>query len=144
MSKKSDAKAAKGKGGGGPQAVADDHIRLSTHPSALASVRRTRARCGLAAFVLVALLSMHAKVPAFESVERALVAGLVAQLGGWLVAISLWRQVIRVQITQVGEAHAERRHALAQEAVERAAAQMGAQQAAKAEAAADWAATIVT
>jgi hypothetical protein len=120
----------------------DEHIRLSTHPVAAASVKRARARSGLAAFVLVLLLSMHAGVPAFQATERALVAGIVAQLGGWLVAIMLWRQVIRVQMQQVAEAHAERRHRRAQEVAERAAEQMGAQQAAKVEAAADWAATI--
>ena len=38
-------------------AAGDDRVvRLSTHPAAIASVKRTRARCGLIGFVVVLLL----------------------------------------------------------------------------------------
>jgi hypothetical protein len=130
----------KGKGG----AASDEHVRLSTHPGAVASVKRTRARCGLIGFALVLLLCLKVGVPAWDATVRALIAGIVAQLAGWFVAISVWRQVIRSQVAQAAEAYNGRMRQAHQAAAERATATLTAQQAANAEAEAQWAATITS
>jgi hypothetical protein len=124
--------------------VVDEHVRLSTHPEAVASVKRTRARCGLIGFGLVFVLCLMAGVPAFDAMLRALVAGVVAHLGGWYVAIFVWRQIIRQQATQAAETYNARIRKAHQDAADRAAAAVSAQQAAEAEAQASWAATIRT
>jgi hypothetical protein len=140
----SEKKAKKAKGKAREQAVraVDDHVRLSTHPGAVASVNRTRARCGLIGFAIVLALCLKAGVPAFDATLRALAAGIVAHLAGWFVAITVWRQVIRVQVTQAAEAYNDRVRRAHQEAADRAAAALSAQHAANAEAGAQWAATI--
>jgi hypothetical protein len=122
--------------------AADEHVRLSTHPAAVASVKRTRARCGLIGFAVVLLLCLNAGVPAFDATFRALIAGVAAHLAGWFVAIAVWRSVIRVQVAQAAETHNTRVRKARQDAADRAAAALSAQQAANAEAEAQWAATI--
>jgi hypothetical protein len=122
--------------------VVDEHVRLSTHPEAAASVKRIRARCGLGGFVLVGVLCLHAGLTPYDAVFRALVAGIIAHLVGWFVSISVWRQVIRLQVAQAAEAYNARIRRAHLEATERAAAQLSAQQAAEAEAQAEWAATL--
>lgn len=124
--------------------LVDEHVRLSTHPEAVASVKRARARCGLIGFGLVFVLCVMAGVPAFDATLRALIAGVVAHLGGWYVAIFVWRQVIRQQAVQAAEAYNSRIRQAHQDAADRAAAAISAQQAADAEAQASWAATIRT
>jgi hypothetical protein len=123
-------------------AVADEHVRLSTHPEAVASVKRMRARCGLAGFGVVLVLCLIAGVPAFDATFRALIAGVVAHLAGWYVSIAVWRQVIRQQASQAAEAYNARLRKARQDAADRAAAALSAQQAAEAEAQASWSATI--
>jgi hypothetical protein len=125
-------------------AVVDEHVRLSTHPEAVASVKRTRARCGLGGFALVLLLCLMAGVPAFDATLRALIAGIVAHLAGWYVSIAVWRQVIRQQVAQAADAYNARVRQAQQDAAERAAAALSAQQAAEAEAEASWSATIAS
>jgi hypothetical protein len=122
--------------------VVDEHVRLSTHPEAAASVKRIRARCGLGGFVLVGVLCLHAGLTPYDAVFRALVAGIIAHLVGWFVSISVWRQVIRLQVAQAAEGYNARIRRAHLEATERAAAQLSAQQAAEAEAQAEWTATL--
>jgi hypothetical protein len=125
-------------------AVVDEHVRISTHPEAVASVKRTRARCGLAGFGVVLALCLLAGVPAFDATYRALIAGVVAHLAGWYVSIAVWRQVIRQQVAQAADAYNARVRQAQQDAAERAAAALSAQQAAEAEAEASWSATIAS
>jgi hypothetical protein len=120
----------------------DEHVRLSTHPGAAASVKRLRARCGLGGFVLVGVLCLHAGLTPYDAVMRALIAGMIAHIVGWFVSITIWRQVIRLQVAQAAEAYNNRIRRQHLEATERAAAQLSAQQAAEAEAQASWAATL--
>lgn len=129
------------KGDAGARAV-DEHIRLSTHPGAAAAIKRVRARCGLGAFVLVALLCLHAGLTPFDAVLRALIAGMVAHIAGWFVAIAFWRQVIRQQAAQAAQAYNDRIRKAHVEAAERASAALDRHQAADAEAGAQWAATL--
>ena len=123
-------------------AVVDQHVRLSTHPQAVASVKRARARCGLWGFIVVLGLCLMAGVPAFDATFRALIAGIVLHLAGWYISIFVWRQIIRHQAAQAAEAYNDRIRKAHLDAAEKAAAAMNAQQAAEAEAEASWAATI--
>ena len=125
-------------------AVVDQHVRLSTHPVAVASVKRTRARCGLWGFIVVLGLCLLAGVPAFDATFRALIAGIVCHLAGWYIAIFVWRHIIRNQAAQAAEAYNARIRRQHQDAAERAAAALNAQHAAEAEAEASWAATIAS
>jgi hypothetical protein len=122
--------------------VVDTHVRLSTHPVAVASVKRTRARCGLYGFGIVLGLCLLGGVPAFDATFRALIAGLVCHLAGWYISIVVWRQIIRHQAAQAAEAYNDRIRKAHQTAAERAAAALSAQQAAEAEAEASWAANL--
>jgi hypothetical protein len=124
--------------------VVDQHVRLSTHPVAVASVKRTRARCGLYGFGIVFALCLLSGVPAFDATFRALVAGIICHLAGWYLSIFVWRHIIRNQAAQAAEAYNERIRKAHQQAAEKAAAALNAQQAAEAEAEASWAATIAS
>lgn len=137
-------KAKKKKDKKGEVEVVDTHVRLSTHPAAVASVKRTRARCGLFGFGIVLGLCLLAGVPMFDATYRALIAGIVCHLAGWYLSIIVWRQIIRHQAAQAAEAYNERIRKAHQQAAERAAAALTAAQAADAEAEATWAATIST
>jgi hypothetical protein len=106
-----------------PAAAAPDGpapVTLASHPGAMAGIRRARARAGLVAFALVLLLSLRAHVPLPDAAGRALVAGLVAQLAAWRVAVAVWRQIVRNQLDHAREAHAGRRRAEAETAAARA------------------------
>ena len=145
MSDEAEKKPKKKKGKkGGEVEVVDQHVRLSTHPVAVASVKRTRARCGLWGFLIVLGLCLLAGVPAFDATFRALIAGIVCHLAGWYIAIFVWRQIIRNQASQAAEAYNARIRKQHQDAAERAAAALNAQHAAEAEAEASWAATIAS
>jgi len=122
--------------------VVDQHVRLSTHPVAVASVKRARARCGLFGFAIVLGLCLMGGVPAFDATFRALIAGIACHLTGWYISIVVWRQIIRHQAAQAAEAYNDRIRKAHLEAAERASAALSAQQAAEAEAEASWAATI--
>jgi hypothetical protein len=122
--------------------VVDQHVRLSTHPVAVASVKRARARCGLFGFAIVLGLCLMGGVPAFDATFRALIAGIACHLTGWYISIVVWRQIIRHQAAQAAEAYNDRIRKAHLEAAERASAALNAQQAAEAEAEASWAATI--
>jgi hypothetical protein len=124
--------------------VVDQHVRLSTHPQAVAAVKRTRARCGLFGFAIVLGLCLMGDVPAFDATFRALIAGIACHLAGWYVAIVVWRQIIRHQAAQAAEAYNQRTRRAHQEAAQRATAALNAQHAAEAEAEASWAATITS
>ena len=132
------------KGKKGEVEVVDTHVRLSTHPAAVAAVKRTRARCGMFGFFIVLGLCLMGGVPAFDATFRALIAGIVCHLAGWYIAIFVWRHIIRHQAAQAAEAYNERIRRAHQEAADRAAAALNAQNAAQAEAEASWAATIAT
>jgi len=134
----------KKKGKKGEVEVVDTHVRLSTHPAAVASVKRTRARCGLFGFGVVFVLCLMGGVPAFDATFRALIAGMVCHLSSWYVAIVVWRQIIRNQAAQAAEAYNERIRKAHQEAAEKAAAALTASQAAEAEAEGSWAATLTS
>jgi hypothetical protein len=86
-----------------------DAVTLRSHPSALASIRRTCAWAALIAFALVGLLSLRAHVPAADALARALVAGVLARLAAWAIAQAVWRQVVVGQLRQAEARRAELR-----------------------------------
>ena len=64
---------------------------------AAAGIRRTKARAGLAGF-FIAGAGAYMQGDAFFAVGvRALVGGVVAYLVGWLVAVTVWRRIMRAE-----------------------------------------------
>jgi hypothetical protein len=82
-------------------------VSVAAHPRARASIRRTRARTALAAFVIVLLFSHSAGVTDQEAVMRAVVAGLVGNLIGWACALAVWRQIVVQEVRSAAEARRE-------------------------------------
>jgi hypothetical protein len=113
------AKKKKQKGDEAPSGV----VSVAAHPRARASVRRTRARTGLAAFFIVGLLCLKAGVPGQEAALRALVAGIVGNLVGWACALAVWRSLIMAELKVATDAHNGRVRAANEAAAERAAAE---------------------
>jgi hypothetical protein len=73
-------------------------ITLAQHPRASASIRRAKARGGLAGFALAALgtwLHGGLLVAAFE---RGLAGGVVGYLVAWGAALTVWRHLVRAQV----------------------------------------------
>jgi type VI protein secretion system component VasK len=105
----------KSKKGAATAASAPHLPSVSAHPLAKRSINRTKAWCGLLAFLFVAFLSYRAGVPAFEIGLRALVAGVIAYLVAWAVAVALWRRLILHEL-KVGT---ERRRVEQEEAAEK-------------------------
>jgi hypothetical protein len=89
-------------------APATEPIRLSAHPRAVRSVRRVRARAGLAALLLTLLLSLQADVPAWDATARALIAGIVVNFAAWAVAVTVWRQIMLAELHAQHERRLER------------------------------------
>jgi hypothetical protein len=78
-------------------------------PRAVASIRRTKAWCGLAAFGLAALAA-HLHGDTFDSLlTHALIAGVVGHMLGWLVATTVWRRLMRAETKRAIEQIAARR-----------------------------------
>jgi hypothetical protein len=103
-----------------PQETGPEPITLGAYPAAMASIRRVRARAGLAAFAVVLLLSLHHGLTLPSAAGRALLAGVAVQLLAWKIAVIVWRQIVLVQVRAAQEAHAERRRQLQEAAAERA------------------------
>jgi hypothetical protein len=101
-------------------------LSIATHPRARASIRRVRARAGLAAFGLVLLLCLNAGVPAADAVMRSLVAGVVSFLCAWAIGLTLWKQLLIAEVRAAYERREQRRRALAAQAAERQAARTAA------------------
>ena len=115
MSDKPDKKEKKDKKKKGAGVASDASVvSIAAHPRARGSIRRTRARTALAAFVIVLLLSHSAGVTDQEAVMRAVVAGLVGNLIGWACALAIWRQIVVQEVRSVAEARREQARARAE------------------------------
>jgi hypothetical protein len=77
---------------------AGDEPRLSAHPKARRQIRAIKAWSGLVAFVIVQYLSLHAGLPAFDAGIRALAAGVVGYVLGWVAGVMIWRQLALAEI----------------------------------------------
>jgi hypothetical protein len=111
-------------------------VSVGAHPRARASIRRTRAWSGLAAFFIVGLLCLRAGVPGQEAALRALIAGLVGNLIGWACALAFWRALVMAELKVATERYNDRVRAANEATAERAAAEARAKAEAQAAAAA--------
>jgi hypothetical protein len=108
----------------GKKGAADEPVETPSviaHPRARTSIRRWRGRAGLLGLVLVSYLSMHAGVPAFDSVMRGLAGGLVAHFVAWIVGIVAWRHLVLAELIAHREAQESKLRAHQQELERRAA-----------------------
>jgi hypothetical protein len=94
-------------------------VSIANHPRARGAIRRTRARTGLAGFVLVLLLALKAGVPAEDAVLRGLAAGLAGFLCAWAISLVWWKQVLLAELRAAHERRESRRRALAEAAAAR-------------------------
>jgi hypothetical protein len=62
-----------------------------------------KAWAGLGGFALVGLLSYQAGVQPFESLVRALIAGIALYLAAWMLGVTLWRSLVVEEARQEGE-----------------------------------------
>jgi hypothetical protein len=95
-------------------------VSVAAHPRAKASIRRIRARTGLAAFALVLFLSLSSDVSGQEAAVRALIAGIIGNLAAWACALAVWRQLVIAELRVVEEARRERARARAEAAAAKA------------------------
>lgn len=86
------------KGKKGKATGEDEPLSLRSHPRASISIRRWKARAALGGFALSALASTSAGAPLDTTLGRALLAGVVANLAGWFLAVALWRHVLRAEM----------------------------------------------
>lgn len=95
MADKKAKKDKKGSGGGSKRtADAPPYSSIATHPRASMWVRQAKGWGGLAGFALAAALSLEAAVPIVQSLERALLFGIIGFLVAWSLSVFLWRQLI--------------------------------------------------
>jgi len=83
-------------------------ISPAEDPRASESIRRAKAWCGLAGFG-IAGLAAHWHGDAFAATAvRALLAGMVGNLIGWLVALTVWRRLLGAEARRAAAAFQER------------------------------------
>ena len=96
-------------------------ISVSAHPRASSAIRKMKAWAALVGFALVAVLSYQAGVEPFESLVRALAAGIALYIVAWMAGVTLWRSLVVEEARQEGErrrAAIEERMRLARERAE--------------------------
>jgi len=101
----------KGKDKGGPAEPDGTTISIAAHPRARRAVRRFRAAAGLLGFLVGAFLAHRTGYGGAELLWRALLAGIGANLGGWVLAITWWRGVILAELETHRQRHQEAREA---------------------------------
>ena len=92
--------------------AADTGIRLSRHPRARRHIAMAKGWGGLGAFAVVLALSTRAGLPAGDAVLRGLTGGIAGYLVGWMIAVTVWRQLAiaeleRLRIRLVGAMEAQ-------------------------------------
>src|SRR4051812_14359391 len=92
-----------------PDQPGGGEMRLSEHPRASRHIRKAKGWGGLAAFMLVGLLSLRAGVPFFESGLRALLAGAAGYAVGWGITVLAWRHLAVAEVRAAERLVAERR-----------------------------------
>ena len=101
---KADKNAKKGKTGKKGKAESEwPVISVSAHPRASNAIVKMKAWAGLIGFVGVGVLSYQADVQPFESLVRALLAGIVFYVLAWIVGVVLWRSLVIEEARQEGE-----------------------------------------
>ena len=97
-----------------PDPPSEGSMRLADHPRARRHIRKAKGWGGLAAFVLVGLLSRRAGVPFFESGVRALLAGAAGFAIAWGAAVLAWRHLAVAEVKAAAALTLERRERVLQ------------------------------
>jgi hypothetical protein len=71
---------------------------VAEHPRARRAIARVKGFAGLTGLAACAFLALRAGVPPQDAILRALVAGIVAYVGGWAAAVYAWRQLIVAEL----------------------------------------------
>lgn len=101
-------------------------VRLCDHPRASRQIELARGWGGIGVFALVALLSLQAGAEPFEAGVRALLAGVVAYMAAWALAVLVWRHLALAETAAARKAAEARRAALLEEIQRRSQAESGA------------------
>jgi len=102
-------------------AAAAATVSVIAHPRASRSIRKLRARAGLAGLILVTVLSLRAGVPPFDAVLRGLAGGLAAHFVAWMAGIVAWRHLVIAELDAHRRAQEERVREQREAAAQRAA-----------------------
>lgn len=97
----------KGKKGKGTKESEWPVISVSAHPRASNAIVKMKAWTGLIGFVGVGVLSYQAGVEPFESLVRALAAGVALYVIAWMAGVTLWRSLVVEEARQEGERRRE-------------------------------------
>lgn len=89
---------------------------VANHPRAGVQIARAKSWGGLGGFLLAAVLSWRAGVPAADVLLRALMAGVVGYLGAWACAVVVWRHLVVAELRAVRAYHVARAQQAAQAA----------------------------
>lgn len=95
-------------------------IRLCDHPRAKRQIELARGWGGIASFLLVGFLSTQAGIPAWNAGVRALVAGAIAYVACWGLAVMVWRHLALAEAAAARASAEQRRSALLEEIERRA------------------------
>jgi hypothetical protein len=85
-------------------ATAGDGAKLpsiANHPRAGAQIGRAKSWGGLLGFMLVAVLSWRAGVPAPDLMLRALLGGVAGYVVAWASAVAIWRHLVIAELRAV-------------------------------------------
>jgi len=93
---------------------------IAGHPRARVSIRRTRTRAAVIAFLLVFALGLYGGQTPFDATWRALLAGVIVNFVAWRIALAVWRQIIIAELRAAEEAYEERKRERREEAEKRA------------------------
>lgn len=84
-------------------------VALSKHPRSGRAIRRAKARGGLIAFFVTALVGYLHGSPFGATMSRALLAGLAGYVVVWAAAIAIWRHVLAAEVRAVLRRRSARR-----------------------------------
>lgn len=94
------------------QEAATPYSSIATHPRASMRVRQAKGWGGLAGFAIAAVLALKAGVPIVQSLERALLFGVVGYLVAWSLSVLLWRQLMMAELKAAADEIKRRREEL--------------------------------
>lgn len=104
---KSKTKSAKsGKGGKDATPTVErgiEAVSVASHPRTAAYVRAAKGWSGLGGFAIALLLSLQASVPVAQSLERALLFGVIGFVIGWAISVTVCRQIVIAEMRAIRE-----------------------------------------